>query len=67
MSNKIYECIGISGFDTSDISSGQFYDLSIISQRKKMEKCLFWMKTMLSTQSLGYMKNGHPESEHCNQ
>ena len=39
MSNNIYECIGISGFDTSDINSGQFYDLSIISQRKKMEKC----------------------------
>ena len=54
-------------FDIGDLRSGQFFDLSIWSQWEKIEKCLFWTKRILNTQTSGYRYNSHSESKNCYQ
>ena len=47
-SYSVWKCIS-HNFDIGDQRSGQFCDLSIISQWEKIQKRLFWMKVILNT------------------
>ena len=65
------KCISPS-FDIGDQRSGQFCDLSPKCQWEKIEKRLFWTKTILNTFSLkhkitGTIDTSHPESKNCHQ
>ena len=44
--NSIYKML-ISEFDISDIRSGLFCALSIISLSEKIERCIFWINVIM--------------------